>query len=219
MVCYVRLMRRKDITQVTEIHRETFPTLWPPANYQHELENRLAHYIVACEEGERVEEPEMKAVPQKGLSGLVSRLMSFFNLNRFLGKELSSSGGQYILGFVGFWIMAGEAHMINIAVREADRRHGIGELLLIGSIALATELKASIIILEVRASNIAAQSLYRKYGFTQVGLRRGYYTDNREDGVLMSTENISLALFQENLSQLKQAHFRKWGLDAYQIAQ
>ncbi len=219
MVCYVRLMRRKDITQVTEIHRETFPTLWPPANYQHELENRLAHYIVACEEGERVEEPEMKAVPQKGLSGLASRLMSFFNLNRFLGKELSSSGGQYILGFVGFWIMAGEAHMINIAVREADRRHGIGELLLIGSIALATELKASIIILEVRASNIAAQSLYRKYGFTQVGLRRGYYTDNREDGVLMSTENISLALFQENLSQLKQAHFRKWGLDAYQIAQ
>jgi len=217
LACYVRLMRREDVTQVTEIDRETFPSLWPPANYRRELENRLAYYIVACEEGERVEEAEMKAVPQKGLSGLASRLRLLFNPSRFFGKELSSSGGQYILGFAGFWIMAGEAHITNIAVREAYRRQGIGELLLISTIALATELKATISTLEVRASNIAAQSLYRKYGFTQVGLRQGYYTDNREDGVLMSIENITSASFQAQISQLKQAHSRKWGVAAYQI--
>ncbi len=211
LACYVRLMRREDIAQVTEIDCETFPTLWPPANYRHELENRLAHYIVACEEGERVEGPEMKAIPQKGLSGLVSRLMPLFKSSRFFGSELLSSGRQYIFGFTGFWIMAGEAHITNIAVRETYRRQGIGERLLISTIDLATELEASIITLEVRASNITAQSLYRKYGFTQVGLRQGYYVDNREDGVLMSTENITSDSFQAYLSQLKQAHSRKWG--------
>ena len=50
LVCYVRLMRKEDIPQVTEIDREAFPTLWPPANYQRELDNQLAHYIVACDE-------------------------------------------------------------------------------------------------------------------------------------------------------------------------
>jgi len=214
----MRLMRKEDIPQVTEIDREAFPTLWPPANYRHELENRLAHYIVACDEGERIEEPEMKAAPQKGSSGLVSRLRQFFNHDRFFGNELISSGREYIFGFAGFWIMAGEAHITNIAVREKHRRQGVGELLLISLIDLATELDARLITLEVRASNTAALSLYSKYGFTQVGLHRGYYTDNREDGVLMSLENITLAPVRANLQRLKQAHSQKWRIAAYHVA-
>jgi len=211
-------MRRGDIAQVTEIDREAFPTLWPPANYRRELENRLARYIVACDEKETVEEPEMKSVPQKGFSGLVSRLMQLFNHDRFFGDELSSPGRQYIFGFAGFWIMAGEAHISNIAVWEKHRRQGIGELLLISLIDLVTELDVRLLTLEVRASNIAAQRLYYKYGFTQVGLRRSYYTDNREDGVLMSLENVTSAPVQANLQRLKQAHSQKWGIAAYRVA-
>ena len=217
--CYVRLMRREDIAQVSEIDREAFPTLWPPANYQHELQNRLAHYIVACEEGKTVEEPEVEAAPEKGFSRLVSKMRRLFNHDRFFGSELPTSGRQYISGFAGFWFMADEAHITNVAVRERYRHQGIGELLLISIIDLAMELKARIITLEVRASNIAAQSLYRKYGFSQVGLRRGYYSDNREDGVLMSTEDISSASFQSYLNQMKEAHSRKWGITRYQVAQ
>ena len=71
--CYVRLMRKEDITQVTEIDQEAFPTLWPPTNYQRELQNRLAHFIVACDEGKTVEEPEVKASPEKGFPRLLSR--------------------------------------------------------------------------------------------------------------------------------------------------
>ena len=52
LACCVRLMRREDIAQVSEIDREAFPTQWPPANYKSELKNRLAHYIVACDEEE-----------------------------------------------------------------------------------------------------------------------------------------------------------------------
>jgi len=217
--CYVRLMRRQDIAQVSEIDREAFPTLWPPANYQHELQNRLAHYIVACDEEKTVEEPEVEASPEKGFPSLVSRVRQLFNHNRFLNNKLPQSGREYIIGFAGFWIMADEAHITNIAVRVRHHRQGIGELLLISIIDLATELKARIITLEVRASNTAAQSLYHKYGFTQVGLRHGYYSDNKEDAVLMSVENITSAPFQAQLQQLKRAHSRRRGIALYQVAQ
>jgi ribosomal-protein-alanine N-acetyltransferase len=211
-------MRKEDIVQVTEIDREAFPTLWSPVNYQHELRNRLAHYIVAYDEEETVGEPEVKAATEKHRSGLLSKVRQLFNHNRFFTPEVPPSGKQYIVGFAGFWIMAGEAHITNIAVRERYHRHGIGELLLISIIDLATELNARFVTLEVRSSNIAAQNLYYKYGFTQVGLRRGYYTDNKENAVLMSVEDIASASFQANLQRLKQSHSRKWGIDFYQIA-
>lgn len=113
--------------------------------------------------------------------------------------------------------MADEAHITNIAVREIHRRQGIGELLLISIIDLATGLNAGKLTLEVRASNIAAQSLYYKYGFTQVGLRRGYYTNNKEDAILMSIEDITSASFQSRLNRLKKAHSQKWGIAFYQV--
>ena len=218
MLCHVRLMHKRDIAQVTEIDREAFPTLWPPANYGRELQNRLGRYIVAYDEEETVEEPKVEASLEKGISGLASKVRRLFNHNRFLSNEPPSSGRQYIKGFAGLWIMADEAHITNIAVRGIHRRQGIGELLLILVIALVMELNARIITLEVRASNTAAQNLYHKYGFAQVGLRRGYYTDNGEDAVIMSTENITSAPFQAQLQRLKQAHCKRWGIPLYQIA-
>jgi len=213
---YVRLMRKEDIAQADEIDREAFPTQWPPVDYERELENWLAHYIVACDDSEMGEKPEVTVAPEKSLSKLASRVGQFFNYT--FGGELPPSGKQYVLGFAGFWIMAEEAHITNIVVRQIYRRRGIGELLLISIIDLATGLNAHNPTLEVRASNIAAQSLYYKYGFTQVGLRRGYYTDNKEDAVLMSTENITSASFQSRLNQLKEAHSQKWGVALYQVA-
>ncbi len=218
MPYYVRLMRLEDIAQVTEIDREAFPSMLPLANYRRELGNRLAHYIVACDEGKKVEETELSAKPEKGFSGLVSRVRRLFDHDRFFGSEVPASGREYVVGFAGFWLMADEAHIINVAMRVEYRRQGIGELLLISIIDLATELNAGMITLEVRASNTAALGLYYKCGFTQVGLRHGYYTDNREDAVLMTAENITSAPFQERLQQLKQIRSRKWGLTRYQIA-
>jgi len=183
--CYVRLMRKEDVAQVAKLDREVFPTQWPPTDYHHELQNRLAHYIVACEARETV--------------------------------ETHQPSNEYIVGFAGIWIMVDEAHIINIAVQEDHRRQGIGELLLISIIDLATELNASIVTLEVRTSNTAAQSLYRKYGFSQVGIRKGYYTDNREDAIIMSTEKITSTPFQTQLNHLKHAHSGKWGIPLYQI--
>ncbi|MFC1859991.1 ribosomal protein S18-alanine N-acetyltransferase [Chloroflexota bacterium] len=209
MACYVRLMRRADIAQITEIDREAFPSVWPPVNYERELRNRLAHYIVACDEEERVDRAEVEAPLEKDPPGLAYRIGHLFNYNRFFHHELLESDKQYITGFAGFWIMAGEAHIISIAVREPYRRQGIGELLLISVINLATELDTRIITLEVRASNTIAQNLYHKYGFTEAGLRRNYYIDDKEDALVMSTESITSATFQANLQRLKKGHSPK----------
>lgn len=218
MAYYVRLMRREDVAPVTGIDREAFPALWPPANYKRELENRLAHYIVACDEQEKVEPPDLEAPLPKDSPGLGSRVKRLFNQNRFFRYQPPDPGKQHIIGFAGFWIMIEEAHITSIAVRQLRRRQGIGELLLIAVISLATELNVRIITLEVRVSNTIAQGLYDKYGFTQAGLRRHYYINNKEDAVIMSTEDITSAPFQAHLQQLKQAHSRKWGIALYQIA-
>ncbi len=211
MPYHVRLMRREDIAQATDIDREAFPGLWPPTNYRHELENRMAHYMVAVDESKTTEAPPVDSVPEKGLAGLLSRIRRLFDHHRFFTEEPAVSN-EYVAGFAGFWIMAEEAHIVSIAVREAYRRQGIGELLLISLIDLAIELEARLITLEVRVSNTIAQNLYRKYGFGQVGVRRGYYTDNKEDGVLMTADNIGAASFRAQVEQLKKAHAKKWGM-------
>ncbi len=186
----VRLMQWEDITQVAEIDREAFPTMLPSTNFQRELKSPLSHYIVTCDEGEAIDQSKAKEEAQ---------------------------GKQYIFGFAGFWMMAGEAHIVNFAVRQSYRRQGIGELLLISIIDLAMEMNSNLITLEVRASNTAAQELYLKYGFTVKGLRRGYYSDDREDAVMMTLEDVGSVSFQEQLNQLKQAHSRKWGIALHQV--
>ncbi len=216
---YVRLMHKEDTAQVTEIDHEAFPTMWPPANYERELQTWLAHYIVAHEGNKTVEKTEVTVAPGKSFPNLAYRVRQIFNQDRILStKEPPLTDRQYIVGFAGFWMMADEAHITNIAVRYSLRRQGIGELLLISMIDLAMELNVRILTLEVRASNTAARSLYHKYGFSQVNVRRDYYTDNKEDALVMATEDITSAAFQTHLNQLKKAHSRRWGIALYYTA-
>lgn len=203
MIYSIRSMGKEDLAQVNEIDREAFSTQWPAPNYRQELQNMIAYYVVACDDTRTVEPAEMQ--PRRGLSTLFSRIKLWLNLNRNHGNESSLAARQYIVGFSGIWVLANEAHITNIAVRQQYQRRGIGELLLISTIDLAKEHEASIMTLEVRASNVAAQNLYSKYGFTQVGVRRGYYLDNREDAVLMSTESITSGPFQARLQELREA--------------
>ncbi|OGO17226.1 MAG: ribosomal-protein-alanine N-acetyltransferase, partial [Chloroflexi bacterium RBG_16_50_11] len=182
MTYTIRPMTREDLGQVNKIDIEAFPAQWPPANYRQELQNKLAHYIIAVDDSKTVEAPPVK--PRHGLAGLVSRLVPWAKRS---GNGRAPKSQSLIVGFSGIWIMVDEAHITNIAVRRQYQGKGIGELLLIATIDLARELKASVMTLEVRQSNTIAQNLYGKYGFKQVGVRRAYYLDNREDAIIMST--------------------------------
>jgi ribosomal-protein-alanine N-acetyltransferase len=88
-----------------------------------------------------------------------------------------------------------------------DWRHkGIGEIMLIYLIEMAMAQKMRIVTLEVRVSNKIAQNLYSKFGFEKVGIRKGYYLNNKEDAIIMSTEYIDSPSFKVKLDQLKQAY-------------
>ena len=206
MTYSIRPMDKEYFAQVNEIDREAFPTQWPPANYRHELQNKLAHYIVAYDDTRTLDAPEEK--PQQNIFSLVSRMMPWAR-RRPKDPPLSGVKLKYIVGFSGIWMMVDEAHITNIAVRQQYQGKGLGELLLIATIDMARELKASMMTLEVRASNLAAQNLYSKYGFMQMGIRHGYYLDNREDAIVMSTENINSEAFQSHLGQLREALAKK----------
>jgi ribosomal-protein-alanine N-acetyltransferase len=88
------------------------------------------------------------------------------------------------------WFVVDEAHIATIAVHPDFRRQGIGEQILLHALRAAHNEGAQRAFLEVRAGNIAAQAMYRKYGFELAGVRLGYYKDNNEDAFLMNLEKF-----------------------------
>ncbi|QAT39274.1 ribosomal protein S18-alanine N-acetyltransferase [Clostridium sp. JN-9] len=90
-----------------------------------------------------------------------------------------------ILGYGGLWIIVDEAHVTNIAVHPEYRGTGIGNMLMDAMIDICKLELVIGITLEVRASNIAAKNLYKKFGFIQEGMRKGYYEDNNEDALIL----------------------------------
>lgn len=95
---------------------------------------------------------------------------------------------EEVIGHCGMWIVLDECHITNIAVLKKYRGNGIGEQLLRESIALCKEMAVLTMTLEVRVSNEVAQNMYRKLGFQDGGIRKNYYTDDREDALVMWVE-------------------------------
>lgn len=93
-----------------------------------------------------------------------------------------------IVGYVLFWLLPEEVDIHNIAVHADFRRHGIGQALLQRVLEQARERKSSRVTLEVRISNIVAQRLYQSVGFMAKSVRKGYYSDDGEDALVMTLE-------------------------------
>lgn len=102
--------------------------------------------------------------------------------------------GRFLCGFVAARVNADELHVNNIGVRHEDRRRGIGTALLKAAITGGLSLGARRAILEVRAGNVSAQSLYIGHGFEIVGRRKNYYHDPTEDALVMSATLADLKL-------------------------
>lgn len=96
-----------------------------------------------------------------------------------------------ILGFVGAWMVAGEASIINIAVTKKFRHTGIGKSLLTNLYRLCKDLKCDAITLEVRESNTIAQDFYKKMGFIEEGKRKNFYDEPKEDCIIMWNRKFS----------------------------
>lgn len=192
-------MEYEDITQVAQIDREAFPGEWvfrSQAAYKRDLDNPSIRYIVAHGD-KHATESGRQMMPRP----------SWFK--RIFGHERRLNTREYVIGFSGFWMMAGEAHIIAIGVRNGYRQLGIGESLLIATIELAQILSANVVTLEVRASNKIAQELYKKYGFQVAGRRLKYYSSDGEDAIIMTTDDITSPPFQAPFQRLKEDHAQR----------
>ena len=91
-----------------------------------------------------------------------------------------------VLGYVGMMYVLDEGYISNVAVSPEHRRLGIADALINALIDRANEKDLSFVTLEVRKSNVPAIELYIKNGFSEVGLRKNYYTKPTEDAILMT---------------------------------
>lgn len=91
-----------------------------------------------------------------------------------------------ILGYAGAWCVFGEADITNVCVRKVSRKQGIGTRMLQFLIEEGVNVKIKTFFLEVRESNSAAISLYEKFGFLKIGIRKNFYEKPVENGIVMS---------------------------------
>jgi ribosomal-protein-alanine N-acetyltransferase len=110
-----------------------------------------------------------------------------------------------VVAYGGIWVILEDSHVTTIAVHPDLRGQKRGEEMLIFLLDQAIARAASWITLEVRESNDVAQKLYRKYGFTIVSTRRGYYSDNNENALVMWAGNLKGELYASRLRVLKEA--------------
>lgn len=196
----VERMTLEDIPAVMTIERASFPRPWPESAYRYELiKNSNAYFVVA----------RACLLQQASLAQTSYAQASYWQrlTRRLRGprrQPMGDSAEQQVVGFAGMWMYVDEAHIATIATHPDWRGRGIGERILIALLREAQHRRAMSVTLEVRVSNLVAQNLYRKYGFEEVGRRRAYYQDNREDALLMSVTNFAERAYRERLDALEQ---------------
>ena len=211
----VRPMEERDLNQASEVEKDAFPTLFPTTSFRRELRNKIARYLILArrDEGDNPT-PELPPMPDSTEGGSERLLGRIASGARRIWRQRNPSwrpGQDLVVGFAGLWYVADEAHLVSIGTRTEYRGLGLGEALLITALEQATELESQVMTLEVRVSNSVAQNLYRKYGFAERGIRKGYYSDNREDALIMTTPPIQAARYRKRLGELTIAHEERWG--------
>lgn len=180
-------MALDDIPAVMEIEKTAFPRPWPEKAYRYELtENPNAYFVVA----------RLANAPPARRNWLAQL---------FKPSPQATTSSAPIVGFAGMWMYVDEAHIATIATHSAWRGRRIGERILLNLMREAQRRNAVLVTLEVRITNTVAQNLYLKYGFEEVGRRKGYYQDNLEDALLMTVTNFTTDAYRRRLDALDAA--------------
>lgn len=109
-------------------------------------------------------------------------------LNNPLALWLTAVEGERVTGYIGSQTVMDETDMMNVAVHPDFRRRGIAEALVNELVARLKSRESRSLTLEVRASNLSAITLYEKLGFSQIGRRKNYYRNPREDALILRKE-------------------------------
>jgi ribosomal-protein-alanine N-acetyltransferase len=223
-------MAPEDIPQVAKIERLCFTLPWPTSAYRRELKtpdtNRyIVERFIPTGDARKIglsepSESNLTSLYHPGISsqngssehdkadtGILSKWATLLPwMRNGTDNGYDSQGGQFPLsGYAGLWLMVDEAHVTTIGVHPDHRGQGAGELLFLGLVDIAQEMRAVRMTLEVRVSNHSAQALYRKYGLEIAGVRRRYYSDNGEDALIMTTEPLEGPEMRARLDRLRAA--------------
>lgn len=131
---------------------------------------------------------------------------SFYNelANNLAHYYCAKAENGVILSYIGVWHILEEAHITTLAVHPDYRNLQLAQVLLIKAIDDCYKEMIKYITLEVRESNIPAISLYEKFLFDSIGMRKNYYQDNGENAIIMFTQNIWYDTFKENFNKIKE---------------
>ena len=174
----IRRMRAEDLDQAVLLDCMSFSLPWPPSAYLNELNNTGGKVWVA----EQVLETPLE-------------YRSPFPIP--VADRVQPAGARAVVGVIVVWLIVDEAHIATLAVHPQLRRQGIAEKLLCVALKEVGDDGMFSALLEVRAGNEAALSLYRKFGFEVVGRRPRYYQDNHEDALLMTLAEIKVDRLNE----------------------
>jgi len=188
---YIAPMQIDDIAEVSRVERLCFSNPWPQSAYRRELRNPGNNAYIVLWERDDAHPPAPPEEPRSALS-----MLPFF-------RRGDRASEDRVVGFAGMWILYDEAHVTTIGVTPELRGKGLGELLLVRLFEIASERSAEWVTLEVRVSNASAQALYHKYGFTQQGVRRRYYSDNGEDAYIMWSPSIRTDEYRQRFAELR----------------
>ena len=154
----VRPAGRADLDRVAAIERESFSDPWSRYAFERLLGDNRVFFVVASSAAPRGEEPQ--------------------------GGEGGGGGGE-VFGYVVAWFVMNEAEIANLAVAPEARRRHVGALLLDAAIQAARTRGVEAMYLEVRASNVAARTLYASRGFAEIARRKRYYRRPVEDALVL----------------------------------
>ena len=115
----------------------------------------------------------------------------------WVAETRAPEGSRAVVGMIVLWLVVDEAHIGTIAVHPDYRRQGIGQRLLAYALLDAARRGIAAVHLEVRRGNLAAQELYRRFGFELVGVRSRYYHDNHEDALLLTLRGLDAARLRQ----------------------
>lgn len=215
MYYFIEPMTERDVEHIQKIDQVSFQTPWSANTYHRELRDTVNNRYIVVRPGATLPHPQRESAfctqpPNSLLRMVYERLFRPVGVGgggngtgKENGHEAALLTSHPVVGYGGISAMVDEGHITIIAVAPSYRGQSIGELTLNGLIDLAFDLQVTLLTLEVRRSNVVAQGLYHKYGFCVAGERRRYYTDNREDALIMSSEPIQNQAFQERLKELR----------------
>lgn len=157
-------MTLDDLPFVDEIEQASFPTPWSLETFRRELQRNPRSFYWVARRTNQVEDRSLADTLPLNLPPILPP----------------------ILAYGGYWLLGEEAHIMLLATHPQWRRRGLAEWLLTKMLEEMRGVGTHEVTLEVRAGNIAAQELYKKLGFEEVGRRKRYYRDNNEDALLLT---------------------------------